>query len=413
MKFEQYAISPIIKENLKQLGFKKPTDIQFKAIPSILKGDDVLAIAQTGTGKTAAFAIPLVHIILSRKPFNKLNQIKALVMVPTRELALQIAQVFHSIAAHTPLTCLGLVGGLEQEQQINILKKGVDILIATPGRMFDLVSQKMIDLSRVDILVLDEADRMLDMGFNKDIQDVLKLLPKRHQTLFFSATINEKIKKLSYSIVQNPIRIQISPKDPVSKNIQHALLFVEMDDKRFFLERFAKEYHDKKILVFVRTKVRAERVAAAMKRVNIDSLTMHGDKDQTDRLKTLKAFREGSIPLLIATDLSARGIDIPGIDMVINYDIPDNAENYVHRIGRTGRGREKGKAISFCSQEEKTLIQDIERFMNKAIPVMEWDRQSYLETIVFTDDVPNHNWQLLIDEADKEEKTIKKKKSKK
>jgi len=411
MKFEQYNISPLIKQSLEELGFKKPTDIQFKAIPSILKGDDVLGIAQTGTGKTAAFAIPILHLLMRRSQHNKYNQVKCLVMVPTRELAMQIAQVFKNIGKHTDLVIMGLVGGVDQAPQIKKLDKGVDILIATPGRMFDLVSQGHIDLSRVDILVLDEADHMLDLGFIKDIRDVLRYLPSRHQTLFFSATIDEKIKDLAYSIVRNPIRIQISPKDPVSKNVTHSVAHVAMDDKRFFLERFIKEYPDQRILVFVRTKVRAERVFAAMKRVGIETLTMHGDKEQADRLKVMNDFKMGFVKVLIATDLSARGIDIQGVDFVINYDLPDVPENYVHRVGRTGRGVNKGKAISFCSPEELPVLEAIQAYVGKPISVMTIDKTDYLETITFTEDTPNDNWQLLLDEASAED-AIKKKKKK-
>lgn len=412
MKFEQYNISPLIKKSLQELDFKKPTDIQFKAIPSILKGDDVLGIAQTGTGKTAAFAIPILHLLLRRSHHNTRRQVKCLVMVPTRELALQIAKVFKEIGKHTGLTILGLVGGVEQAPQIKKLEQGVDILIATPGRMFDLVSQKHIDLSRVDILVLDEADHMLDLGFIKDIQDVMRYLPPRHQTLFFSATIDDKIKDLAYSVVRNPIRIQISPKDPVSKNVNHSVAHVGMDDKRFFLERFIKEYPDQKILVFVRTKVRAERVFAAMQRVNLPTLTMHGDKEQADRLKVMSEFRNGKVKVLIATDVSARGIDIPGVDFVVNYDLPDVPENYVHRVGRTGRGVHKGRAVSFCSPEEEPLLQAIQEYIGKPVSVMNIDKEDYLETITFTEDTPNDNWQLLLDEAEKEDAQRRKKKKK-
>ncbi|GAA4457250.1 DEAD/DEAH box helicase [Rurimicrobium arvi] len=410
MKFEQYNISPLIKQSLDELGFRKPTDIQYKAIPSILKGDDVLAIAQTGTGKTAAFAIPVLHVLLRRDRFNVRKQVKCLVMVPTRELALQIAGVFKEIGRHTPLQILGLVGGVAEEPQIKKLEKGIDILVATPGRMFDLCSRGIIDLSRVDILILDEADHMLDLGFIKDIRDIQSYLPARHQTLFFSATIDEKIKALAYSLVRDAIRIQISPKDPVAKNVQHSVAYIPMDDKRFFLERLIKEYPESKILVFVRTKVRAERVFAAMARVGIETLTMHGDKEQTDRLKVMRRFRDGEVKILIATDVSARGIDIPGVDYVVNYDLPDVPENYVHRVGRTGRGTARGIAVSFCAPEEKPLLTAIEEFISKPVAVMNIDKEDYVSTITFTEDIPNTNWQLLIDEDEREEKTKKRKK---
>lgn len=413
MKFEQYNISPEIKRSLEELGFRRPTDIQFKSIPSILKGDDVLAIAQTGTGKTAAFAIPILHMLQQRSSMNSRRQVKCLVMVPTRELAVQIAEVFDVIGKYTRLNILGLYGGVDQDSQIRKLDRGVDVLVATPGRMFDLVSQEHIDLSRVDILVLDEADHMLDLGFIKDIRDVLRHLPRRHQTLFFSATIDKEIKDLAYSVVANPIRIQVSPKDPVSKNVNHSLAFIEMDDKRFFLERLVKELPDNKILVFVRTKVRAERVHSAMARIGISTITMHGDKEQQDRLKIMEAFKNGESKIMITTDVNARGIDIPDVDFVVNYDLPEVPENYVHRVGRTGRGVKKGQAVSFCSTEEKPLLDAIEKYMGTKIRVMQIDKSEYQETLSFTDDTPNDNWQLLLDEQEAFEKQAKRKKNKK
>jgi ATP-dependent RNA helicase RhlE len=410
MKFEQYPISPKILKALAEAEFKRPTDIQFKAIPSILKGDDVMAIAQTGTGKTAAFAIPVIHMLLQRIRKQDTGSVRCLVMVPTRELAVQIAEVFMTIARHTDLSILGLYGGVEQAPQIEQLKEGVDILIATPGRMFDLIYQKLADIKQVEILVLDEADLMLDLGFYKDITDVIKFLPKKHQTLFFSATISPEIKDLAYSIVRNPIRIQISPKDRVSKNVAHSVAFVEMDDKRFFLERLVKEHPDDKILVFVRTKVRAERVHAAMKRAGIDSLTMHGDKEQGDRLAVMGEFRKGTIKLLITTDVSARGIDIPNVEYVLNYDLPDVPENYVHRVGRTGRGIHKGQAISFCSPEETALLDEIQKFLERDITVMKIAKGDYKETLAISEDTPNDNWKLLLEEEEKRRAGAKRKK---
>lgn len=410
MKFEQYHISPEIKKSLAELGFKRPTDIQFRAIPSILKKDDVLAIAQTGTGKTAAFAIPILHILQQRLHHRKeKGEVKCLVMVPTRELAIQIAEVFEQIAKYTKLSILGLYGGVEQEAQIRKLSKGVDVLIATPGRMFDLINQKYIDLGKVETLVLDEADHMLDLGFIRDIRDVIKHLPRKYQTLFFSATIDKDIKDLAYSIVNNPIRIQVSPQDPVSKNVTHSVAYVEMDDKRYFLERLAKEYPESKILVFVRTKVRAERVSNAMARVGVASLTMHGDKDQDDRLQVMDEFKKGDVKLLITTDLNARGIDIPNVDYVVNYDLPDEPENYVHRVGRTGRGVLKGHAVSFCSKEEKPVLDAIQKYLGKDINVMKIENRDYQETISFSEEVPNDNWRLLLEEDEQKKKKPKKK----
>lgn len=377
MKFENYAITDEVKRGVAGLGFNKPTDIQFKSIPSILKGEDVLGIAQTGTGKTAAFAIPIVHKVQISSIKGRQDGVRCLVMVPTRELAQQIQNVFNKVAKYTTVKAFAITGGVEQDPQIQKLNKGVDILIATPGRMFDLIAQGYLDLKRVNTLILDEADRMLDLGFYKDIQDVLRKIPKRRQTLFFSATINPKIKKLAYSLVNNAIRIQISPKDPVSKNVRHYIAQIEMDDKRFFLENLVLQNEGRKIMVFVRTQVRAERVAKAMERVGIDSLVMHGGKDQKERNAALKQFRDGETLLLIATDVSARGMDVAGIELVINYDLPEVAENYVHRIGRTGRGKEKGDAISFVAQNEVGLLLEIEKFLGKKVPEMEISKKEY------------------------------------
>ena len=412
MKFEDYHIAPGIKRSLAELGFKRPTDIQFKAIPSILKGDDVLAIAQTGTGKTAAFAIPVLHRLQQEIRHNSSREVSCLVMVPTRELAVQIADVFKQLGKHTKLNILGLFGGVEQDAQIKKLEEGIDILIATPGRMFDLINQKHLELGKVGILILDEADFMLDLGFIKDIRDVLKFIPKRHQTLFFSATINKDIKDLAYSLVNNAIRIEISPKDPVSKNVSHAVMYVEMDDKRFFLERIVKQFPENKILVFVRTKVRAERVSQAMERVGIKTLTMHGGKEQDDRLKVMDEFKKGEIKVLITTDVNARGIDIPNVDYVVNYDLPDVPENYVHRVGRTGRGVNKGQAMSFCSKEEKPILDEIVKYLDKPIQEIKIDKGDYKATINFSEDAPNDNWRLLLEEEAKSLKNARKKKYK-
>lgn len=412
MKFEQYRIAEGIKTSISKLGYKKPTDIQYKSIPPILRGEDVLAIAQTGTGKTAAFAIPILHVLQERKVQNRPDGVKCLVMAPTHELAIQIESVFYDLGRHTRVTSFCIHGGVDQEPQIEQLNKGVDVLIATPGRMFDLVSQGALDLKRVEILVLDEADHMLDLGFIKDIRDLMRHLPRKRQTLFFSATINEKIKDLAYSLVKDAIRIQISPKDPVAKNIEHAVAFVEMDDKRFFLEDFIKNNLEKKILVFVRTKVRVERVKKAMEQVKLMTNTIHSDIAHEEREQTMQAFREGELKVLIATDVSARGIDIPNVEFVINYDLPDTAENYVHRVGRTGRGSQKGKAVSFCSTEERPLLEEIEKNLGKPIHRIEISKSDYQITLDFSEEVPR-DWRALMEEAEGFEKEEKKKKFKK
>ena len=407
MKFEDYRIDPAIKKSIASLGFKRPTDIQYKCIPPVLKGEDVLAIAQTGTGKTGAFAIPIVSRISEQKSRLRPDGIKCLVMAPTHELALQITSVFNSLEQFTKVKTICIYGGVDQEPQVKAIKSGADVLVTTPGRMFDLHAQGHLDLHRVETLILDEADLMLDLGFIKDIEDVVKRLPVKRQTLFFSATINDKIKRLAYSMVNNPIRIQISPKDLVSKNVIHSVAKVEMDEKRYFLERIVNENPEAKTLVFVRTKVRAERVKKAMERVNISAITIHSDKDQRARDKAMTAFRSGEEKLLIATDVSARGIDIPDVDQVINYDLPDVAENYVHRVGRTGRGKSKGIAVSFCASEEQDYLRAIEKYIGKPINELEVDAAERDITVQLSNEF---DWKALIRNEEKFDATAPKKK---
>ncbi|KAF5061643.1 ATP-dependent RNA helicase RhlE [anaerobic digester metagenome] len=410
MKFEDSNFEPVIKRNLAAAGFTRPTDIQFRAIPPVLRGEDVLAIAQTGTGKTAAFVIPILNILLRNKRLEA--GIRCLVMVPTRELARQITSVFNTLGKGSGIKTLSVFGGVEQEPQIERLNQGIDILVATPGRMFDLASQGYLSVDQVQILVLDEADHMLDLGFINDIRQLVTKLPARRQTLFFSATINPEIKKLAYSLVKNAIRIQISPKDPVSRNVDHSVAFIGMDDKRFFLERMINDHPESKILVFVRTKVRAERVRAALERVGIQSRVMHGDVEQKTRFATLSQFREGLFKVLIATDVTARGIDIPDVEYVVNYDLPEKAENYVHRVGRTGRGNRRGTAVSFCSNEEKPLLDAIEAFMEKEIQVLNIGRQDYEAIVDLAVESPK-DWRSLIEQAEKDEEKYRKGKRKK
>jgi ATP-dependent RNA helicase RhlE len=412
MKFADYGIADEIIKQLDLLEFKRPTDIQYKCISHILRGEDVLAVAQTGTGKTAAFAIPIIDILHEKKLNSRRpDGVKCIVLVPTHELAQQITAVFQEIGKHTKVKTVGIFGGVDQAPQIAQLEKWIDVVIATPGRMFDLISQGHFRTHRVEILVLDEADHMLDLGFINDIHDLRQKLPKRRQTLFFSATINDHIKKLAYTIVnQQAVRIQVSPKNPVAKNIEHAVAFIEMDDKRHFLERFIHENSESKMLIFVRTKVRAERVLKAMERVDIKALTIHGDKNQEDRTDVMEKFRSGEEKILIATDVSARGIDIPNVDFVINYDLPEQPENYVHRVGRTGRGKNKGQAVSFCSEEEKSLLAEIEEYVGSEIAVADISQADYETTILLSQD-DEQDWRALLelgDEIDAKRKGKKK-----
>lgn len=413
MKFTKYNFLSGLTRNLESLDFKRPTDIQYKCIPPILKGEDVLAIAQTGTGKTAAFAIPVIQLLCSSRVSIESGSMRCLVMVPTHELAIQVAKVFKDLSGGLGFKVIGLYGGVEQDPQIAHLKNGVDVLVATPGRMFDLAAQGHLSFKSVEILILDEADHMLERGFYNDMQQLVQRLPRRRQTLFFSATIDEKIKDLAYGLVKHAVRIQISPKDPVSKNIDHAVAYIEMDDKRFFLERIIKENPESKILVFVRTKVRAERVTKALERVGIASQTIHGDKDQGQRSQVMEDFRSGANKILIATDVSARGIDISSVEFVVNYDLPQEAENYVHRVGRTGRGTNRGKAISFCSSEEREVLDEIESYLDKPVAVMTIDKDDYEATIDISE-AAKHDWKSLIEEElALEEQPAKKRKKRK
>ena len=396
MKFKDYPISQSIKAQLEVMGFNRPTDIQFRAIKHILKGEDVMAVAQTGTGKTAAFVIPMLNHFLV-KPRGRYAGIRGLILVPTRELANQISKVVAEIALQTHLRVLGLYGGVEQENQIKTLNEGVDVLVTTPGRMFDLISQGFVDVSKLEIFVLDEADLMLDLGFNKDIQDLIRKIPKNRQTLFFTATISKKIKSLAYDVVRDAIRIHVSPQNPVSKNVDHAVASIEMDDKRFFLENILKEYPEKKFIVFARTKVRVERIVAAMARVTLNSEALHGGIEQNDRFAILDRFRSGDNNVLITTDVACRGIDIPDMDYVVNYDLPDNPENYVHRCGRTGRGNKRGQALSFCSKDENLLLDAIESYTGEEVQRFNITADDYKEILSDTE-LSDYNWKKLIAE---------------
>ena len=393
MKFSQYRINATLKKNIESYGLYRPTDIQFKCIKPILDGQDVLAIAQTGSGKTASFAIPILDLVVRNS--GQLKGIYALILAPTHELAKQIYQTFISLGKGMDALAVCIYGGVDQKKQIRQLESGASILIATPGRMFDLLSQGMINITCLKMLVLDEADHMLDLGFIDDIRDLIRKIPRKRQNLFFSATINKRVKKLVYSIVQNPIRIQISPNNSIAKNIDQGVAYIEMDDKRYFLASFIKNNRTAKMLIFVRTKIRAERVKLAMDRLKIDTNTLHGDKSQEDREKVMRAFNDGIKKILIATDISARGIDIPDIDFVINYDLPESSETYIHRVGRTGRAGKRGTAISFCSTKEKPLFDQIESSLYSQIVNIPIKKKDYHATLDLAFET-KHDWRALI-----------------
>ncbi len=387
MKFDDYHIHPQIKKNLAKLGFKRPTDIQYKAIPAILKREDLLAIAQTGTGKTAAYLIPILEHILKHQHENPRQKIPCcLIMVPTHELAKQVGEFCRSLSYKLKIRVAEIYGGKDQQSQIDALKTNNGIVIATPGRLFDLESRSKIRLDQIKFLILDEADKMLAKGFLKDIEYLLRLIPNDRQTLFISATIDGDIKRIAYRIVkQKAIRIELSPKNPVSNNVTHCYVAVEMDEKRFFLERIIKGNPESKILVFARTKVRVERIVKAMERAGIHALALHRDKEQEDRESIIKSFNVGDEKLLISTDVAARGLDFKDVKLVINYDVPDQTDNYVHRIGRTGRGKNKGMAYTFCSTEEKAQLQEIEEFIGYKLDRIQLGKDEYEETKLISD----------------------------
>lgn len=395
MRFEDLRLLlPEVRDNVRAMGFNRPTDIQFKVIPHVLEGDDILAIAQTGTGKTAAFAIPVVSNLMRRPRRWGYEGVRCVVMEPTHELAAQVAGVIKDVAKGTGVSVVAVYGGVEQDNQIALLKGKADIVVATPGRLFDLAAQGHLVTSQAEVLVVDEADHMLALGFYEDIRQLVRRLPRRRQTLFFSATIDEKIKDLAYSLVYRAVRIEMS-QNKVAKNVTHQVLPVPMDQKRFFLERIARENPEGHIMVFVRTKVRAERVKAAMDRVGLTSVFLHGGISQRERQTALDDFRASRVQMLISTDVAARGIDIPGVDYVVNYDVPEEPENYVHRVGRTGRGMAKGYALTFSDEGERPLIDAIEAYMQENIPVLQMDRQDREATVDFSDDAAN-DWRSLI-----------------
>lgn len=368
MKFANYDLAKEVKNNLDRMGFVRTTDIQYKTMNPILKGEDVLAIAQTGTGKTGAFSIPIIDQIHKMKSSRTSYGVKCLVLTPTRELAQQLGKVISKISKGTKANSYAIYGGVDQNPQKDQLEAGIDILIATPGRMFDLIAQGSLSIAKVSTLVLDEADHMLDLGFIKDIESIKKKLKHNHQTLFFSATINPEIKKLAYSqIKSSAMRIQVAPDKILSPNITHSVVKLEMDEKRTLLENFIREDLHKKVFIFVRTQVRVERLQKHLSKIDIPSYAIHGGMTQEERDNNLASFKKDKQSILIATDVSARGIDVQNVSHVINFDLPDDPENYVHRVGRTGRGNNKGDAVSFCSPEEKEKLVAVEEFLNMKI----------------------------------------------
>lgn len=365
MTFQDFNISKPIQEAIQAVGYINPTPIQREAIPIILSGSDIIGCAQTGTGKTAAFAIPTLELLSKKNRTPK--KPKVLVLTPTRELALQVYENFSLYGKKLAVKQVVIYGGVSQHKQVEQLKGGADVIIATPGRLLDLSSQKLLDLSGIDTLILDEADNMLDMGFIHDIKKVLAKIPTDRQTLFFSATMPPNIRKFANSILKNPQEINVNPVSSTAAIIEQSVYMVEKTDKTSLLIAIIKEQNIQQSLVFTRTKHGADRLVKHLKRANITSMAIHGNKSQGARQKALSDFKKGEIRILVATDIAARGIDIDELPHVVNYELPDVSETYVHRIGRTGRSGKSGIAISFCSSEERNNLVNIQKLIGQTL----------------------------------------------
>lgn len=371
MQFEDLKIIEPILKALKEEKYTTPTSIQEKAIPHLLNRKDVLGSAQTGTGKTAAFAIPILqHLYMDRQQHNRPRKINALIITPTRELAIQIADSFTTYGRHTGLQNTVIFGGVKQGTQTAALRRGVDILVATPGRLLDLMDQGYVKLNDIEYFVLDEADRMLDMGFINDIKKIIAKLPAQRQSLFFSATMPYNIVKLSRKILKEPVKIEASAVSSTAETIQQYLYYTNRDTKKDLLNHILKDRKIDQVLLFCRTKHGADRITRNLKKDKISAAAIHGDKAQNARQKALQQFKDGEIRVLVATDIAARGIDIDKLAYVINYDIPNIAETYVHRIGRCGRAGEEGVSISICEPEENVYVKDIEKLIDQKIEVV-------------------------------------------
>ena len=366
MTFNELNLSKSILRALAEKEYTTPTPIQAQAIPVALSGRDVLGTAQTGTGKTAAFAIPIIEHLSARQEKGP-RPIRALILTPTRELAIQIDECLRDYAKYTSLRHCVIFGGVKQKAQTEALRRGVDILTATPGRLLDLIGQGYVDLSHLTHFVLDEADRMLDMGFIHDIRRLLPLLPAKRQTLFFSATMPAEIETLSKTILTRPGKVSVDPVSSVVETIEQSVFYVEKPAKKELLLQILRNESERSVLVFSRTKHGADRISRILSKAGIGCDAIHGDKSQGARQRALENFKSGRTRVIVATDIAARGIDIRGLGIVINYDLPDVAETYVHRIGRTGRAGETGEALTFCTQEERPMVADIQKLTGRRL----------------------------------------------
>lgn len=387
---ELNLIEPLLRA-IEEEGYSVPTPIQAEAIPILLKGTDLLGCAQTGTGKTAAFALPILQFLTETKSFDKKKRIKSLIVTPTRELAIQIEESFNAYGRYTSLNCTVIFGGVGQQPQVDTLRRGVDILVATPGRLLDLIGQGFISLKDVEFFVLDEADRMLDMGFIHDVKKLLLLLPKQRQSLFFSATMPPEIVKLANTILTNPQKVEVTPVSSTADTIKQAIFFVDRGNKNALLLDVLENKDIETVLVFTRTKHGADKIVKVLEKYGVKAEAIHGNKAQNARQRALSNFKEKTTRVLVATDIAARGIDIDELAYVINYDIPNIAETYVHRIGRTGRAGANGTAYSFCDAEEKAYLKDIEKLISKKIPVIDSHPFPLIDHHPEPKPVQNHN----------------------
>ena len=370
MTFQQLNLLPALLDAVDELGYVRPSPIQAQAIPPVLKGRDLIGCAQTGTGKTAAFAIPILQRLHGHVS-KRHTPIRALALTPTRELALQIKESFDQYGKYLELRHTVIFGGVGQAPQVEALERGVDILVATPGRLNDLCNQGHIDLSGIETFVLDEADRMLDMGFIHDVRKVIARLPEKRQTLLFSATMPQEIAELSRTILVNPVRVEVTPQSSTVEAIEQRLYKVDKGNKKFLLQHVLQDESLDSVLVFTNTKHGADRVVKELGRAGIAAMAIHGNKGQSARIKALDSFKSGAIRVLVATDIAARGIDVNELAAVVNYELPNVPETYVHRIGRTGRAGRGGVAISFCNVDELAYLKDIEKLIKKQVPVVE------------------------------------------
>ncbi len=374
MSFSQLAISTPILRALNDLGYSNPTPIQSKAIPIVSQRKDLLACAQTGTGKTAGFAIPVLQLMEEDKKEQKpVRGIQVLVLTPTRELAIQVEESFRDYGKYLPFKSMAIFGGVSQVPQVQQLQRGVDVLIATPGRLLDLISQRLLSIDSIRYFVLDEADRMLDMGFVHDVKKILQYIPAKRQSLFFSATMPDEIKQLAARILVNPETVAVTPVSSTTDLVKQELIYMDKEEKRDGLVRIIRDLSISTVLVFTRTKYGADKLSKYLQKSGISSAAIHGDKTQGARQRALSDFKEGKIVALVATDIAARGIDIDELAFVVNFELPNVPETYVHRIGRTGRAGNSGRAFSFCDREERQYLRDIEKLIGKKIPLRKID----------------------------------------